>query len=521
MAQVTQVYRRSMSSSVSSGLGSILGGAGRQYYILEHKNNSQNYKIGQSQEIIVDQIEIGRDPKCQVYFDESFKTVSRRHAAIVKADDTWKLVQLSNTNPTFLNGEKVEREWLLQNGDEIQLSYGGPKLGFIIPTGKKSTVGSIKVSRRISLFRQQAWKPYSKAIMIAGIILCVALVGFVGWMFYSSQMQAKLLDENVRISNEIDDLNRQIQSDKFNTEEIKAIRSQAEALVEALKQNNAQTDAFKKEMDRLHKKLNAVNSLVSAASAGGVSNAVPAGEITDLSAFVFAITLDKTVITFRDGTSKLLEEKTPKIVGAGFLLDDGRFITARHVLEPWFFFDVIDEPNLQELNLIANNSGSVVSYFTAISSSGKRFSFNNTNAKVDRSSDRIESIQSGRTHMAVQKGMIDNTNWASIPSHETSSLKFNNMLSANLQTGMELEVLGFSYGKDAENVQQALMYSTCNVAKSGLDDFKTISVSNDNTERGNAGGPVFIHHNGFYQIVGVSSGSSLAKGRITPISAVY
>jgi len=517
-----------MSASIGSGFGSVLGGSGRQYYILEHKNNSRNYRIGESQEIIIDQIEIGRDPKCQVHFDESFTTVSRRHAAIVKAGDTWKLIQLSNTNPTFLNGEKVEREWHLQNGDEIQLSFGGPKLGFIIPADKKKTVGSIKMSRRVNLFRQQVGKPYAKAAIIAGLVIGLVLVAFAGKRFFSNQNQSKLLRENVQISNELEELNQQIRSlasgEQPDRTAIKAMQQQAESLAGVIIQNNVQTNAFQNEMDKLQKKLNTTGSLVQSPASGdesaNSSKAAPAGELKNYSPFIFAITLEKTAITFQNGASKIIEEKTPRIVGSGFLLDDGRLITARHVVEPWYFFEVINEPDLQELNLVAMNGGSVVSFFTAISSSGKRFTFNNTNVQVNRTSDRLESIQSGKAILVVQKGVFDDTNWAYIPTHEKSGLKFNNMLSSNLQAGMELEVFGFPYGKGVDSNPVTPGYTTCQVARQGLDDYRTIRVMNDHTARGFDGGPVFIRNNGFYQITGVLSGSAFAKGRVVPVSAV-
>lgn len=86
--------------------------------------------------------------------------------------DGWKLVQVSKSNSTLLNGRPVKTEWYLQNGDEIQLSVNGPKLGFIVPTDKKSTVGSIGLTRRMNLFRQQALRPYKTAITA----LCIALL---------------------------------------------------------------------------------------------------------------------------------------------------------------------------------------------------------------------------------------------------------------------------------------------------------------------------------------------------------
>ena len=102
-------------------MGSVFNPSGRRYYILEHKVSSRYHRAGEAQEIIVDQIELGRDSRCQVRFDDSFSTVSRRHAAIIKDGENWKLVQISKTNRTLLNGRPVQTEWYLQNGDEIQL----------------------------------------------------------------------------------------------------------------------------------------------------------------------------------------------------------------------------------------------------------------------------------------------------------------------------------------------------------------------------------------------------------------
>ena len=100
----------------------------KQSFLLEHKTGSKYHYAGELQEIIADQVEIGRDANCQVRFDENFETVSRHHAAIVRDGNHWKLVPLSQTNPTFLNGEIVQKEWYLQDGDEIQCAVNGPKL---------------------------------------------------------------------------------------------------------------------------------------------------------------------------------------------------------------------------------------------------------------------------------------------------------------------------------------------------------------------------------------------------------
>ena len=152
----TVQYKRTLRGTMGAGASALFNGGGRRYYVLEHRDSSKYHKAGESQKIIVDQAELGRSADCQVRFDETFETVSRRHAAIVREDDRWKLVQLSTVNSTFLNGRPVESQWYLENGDEIQLSVGGPRLGFIVPEGKQGLVSSIRLTERMELFRKQA-----------------------------------------------------------------------------------------------------------------------------------------------------------------------------------------------------------------------------------------------------------------------------------------------------------------------------------------------------------------------------
>jgi V8-like Glu-specific endopeptidase len=55
------------------------------------------------------------------------------------------------------------------------------------------------------------------------------------------------------------------------------------------------------------------------------------------------------------------------------------------------------------------------------------------------------------------------------------------------------------------------------VARDGLDTDGTIMTSNDDTQSGNSGGPVFMLEDGNYTVVGILSGSTAGKGRIVPI----
>ena len=45
-------------------------------------------------------------------------------------------------------------------------------------------------------------------------------------------------------------------------------------------------------------------------------------------------------------------------------------------------------------------------------------------------------------------------------------------------------------------------------------------VSNDNTEGGNSGGPIFANSGSGWEVVAIVSGGTYAKGRFVPIAVV-
>lgn len=191
-------YKRTVAGSVGAGMAAVFNASGRQYYILEHKTESLYHHAGESQKIIVDQVELGRDSSCQVRFDEAFETVSRRHAAIVKDGENWKIIPLSQTNSTIVNGQPIQGDRVLNSGDEIRLSSKGPLMGFIIPQGKQSLVSSIGMTERLGLFRQQALRPYKRALWAMTIVLVLAIGGLVTWNI----LQTKKYDQELKAKQE-------------------------------------------------------------------------------------------------------------------------------------------------------------------------------------------------------------------------------------------------------------------------------------------------------------------------------
>jgi len=222
-------------------MAAVFNASGRQYYILEHKTESLYHHAGESQKIIVDQVELGRDSACQVRFDESFETVSRRHAAIVKEGEIWKIIPLSQTNPTFVNGMPIQAETPLKSGDEIRLSSKGPLMGFIVPQGKQSLVSSIGMTERLSLFRKQALRPYKRAIWALTIILILAIAGLVTW----NVLQGKKFDKELQ--------NKQEQIEKVQqdlTESDQLINDLNNELIESQNKSQAEQAAVQRKLEQ-------------------------------------------------------------------------------------------------------------------------------------------------------------------------------------------------------------------------------------------------------------------------------
>ena len=249
-------YKRTVAGSIGAGMAAVFNASGRQYYILEHKTESLYHHAGESQKIIVDQVELGRDSSCQVRFDESFETVSRRHAAIVKDGEGWKLINLSQTNPTFVNGQPIQGEWKLNSGDEIRLSSRGPLMGFIVPQGKQSLVSSIGLTERMNLFRQQALRPYKRAIWALAIILLLAVAGLVTWNIlqgkaYNKQLEQKQeqiekVQEEIKASDDLID-NLKIQMIKTKDAD-RAEKARIKAELQKAQEERNQLDAEKAQL---------------------------------------------------------------------------------------------------------------------------------------------------------------------------------------------------------------------------------------------------------------------------------
>lgn len=502
-------YKRSFAGSVGSGMKSLFMSEGRRFYSLEHKVSSKYHQAGEFQQIIVDEIELGRDSSCQVRFDDSFETVSRHHAAIIKDGNNWKLVQLSKTNSTYLNGHKVEKEWYLQNGDEIQLSTNGPKLGFIVPPGEKSLVKSIGLTARFNLFRQQALRPYKQALAALSCVLVLALALGCYFLITDRKEIARLNLESKQL---IESIEREKNETAHTIDSLKAINS------------SLLVDARRREVE-FRKLKNRVDHVESRPVSHVANTSIDNAAIERCLPNIFYIETVKFVITFPDGSISELacsESDVPSWCGTGFLLSDGRFVTARHVAEAWYFWKDGSGTNekLAMLNMIANNGGKVVCHFTAISSSGKQLSFTSDQFSCNRSGDYSGTAEDGNR---ITLAPLDKHDYAYFRAGSSDGLPFDSSKSSNLERGMRLTVLGFPLGLGANSATDINpIYGSGIVAAPGL-QHGVILTTDTNYEQGNSGGPVFYTNaEGKLIVIGiVSAGAGRSTGFVVPISAIH
>lgn len=242
-------YSSEFGKTLTSGISNLVKGK-EKYYILEHLVGSQYHQSGEKQEIMLDEIILGRDKDCHVRFDESFTTVSRHHASIVKDGDNWRLNQLSQKNTTFLNGKSIQDSWYLQTGDEIQLAVNGPKLIFKIPT----ETTEFKFSQRLSSFKEQVIRPYQTAFIAVCCVIVLLIAGGIAAgviMKQQSDNISRLEQLNAQQREQIDSLYTQLMQTNEQLEQtaIKADAAQQEAI-------KAKSLAFKEKAERIKSQKN-------------------------------------------------------------------------------------------------------------------------------------------------------------------------------------------------------------------------------------------------------------------------
>ena len=205
------------------------------------------------------------------------------------------------------------------------------------------------------------------------------------------------------------------------------------------------------------------------------------------------------------------------IQGTGFLLSDGRFVTARHCVEPWLF-DITTPigKQMQAMYALANTTGifRIYAEIAAYNMDGMKLSFKSTDFKIDRSYDSPIPVDYELNGEKVElqgavafgtKASLGN-DWAYVRTSQEGTIVDGRSLSDNLKSGSTVHLLGFpkSLGiEDGDKIVEPI-YNSMNIARDGLNDGRCIMVS-QGVDHGNSGGPVFMMSNGQLRVIGIVS----------------
>ncbi|MDR2497403.1 MAG: FHA domain-containing protein [Tannerellaceae bacterium] len=545
----TEAYRRSFGDSVGAGIGALTG-SGKRYYILEYRTSSKYHQAGESQKIILNQVELGRDLQCQIRFDDSFSTVSRRHAAIVRDGDRWRLIHLSKVNQTFVNGQEVKDQWYLENGDEIQLSSNGPRLGFILPQGDRSMIKNINFTERFSLFRQQVMRPYQRMMWLFFVALVLIIGGLVGWNYYSDKQSRErilalstqldesnkaqqstieeLIQDNARLSGKIDEsAATQTVSSRTTQDRLVQLQNEVSATNAAMQRGAERSkDEIEKAIAANEARQRLIDSLrnenLKLREKPAIDVTGPAGteppRPTSYSAYypyIYYIQLEKVEYIDQAGNARYYEhtQKT-SWAGTGFLLSDGRFVTSRKVIERWYyrFGDKEIDNWLLTLHRLVEDKLSVRAHFSARSANGGSLTFTNEQFIIDRTDDKYDSKQKLYLAPASTYKDLAYTNISL-----GGGLNANAAQARSLNAGVELTVLGFP-GAVGVNYAAGPTLGMATASNNGLDR-GLISVTSSSSLLRGAGAPVFLpNRSGELEVVGVLSA---LPGIIVPLSVIY
>jgi len=504
----------------------MLGGFDSGYYTLQFLDPVRRYKAGDTMPIVVDYVEVGRDARCAIYIGEEYPTVSRRHATIEKRGNDFVVRNLSSTNPTLVNGMEVQSA-ILNNGDEIQFSRKGPRMRFFSTGGRTATMG---VTQRLQLFAQQSLRPlrYAVAALLFLLLGSAVLSGY-----YISQQNKNLQMTQTTIDslqNQVTQIGKQAGNNKSVADSpsfwkrITGIFSRKEPAPQAsptviIQQPSGNTVASGNTTDNnpaeTSKTADNSNSEAQPPVSGNVAATPPANPAQVISkGDVYIVEIKDLKISTEDGEIKSFNLP---FSGTGFMCNDGKFVTARHVIQPWRYRSIIlqDESNtLAAINDFENKGGQLDITYTARSSSKtpvqftyKQFIFN-ADKDVEREYEGYD----------LKVANDSKTDWAYVNINTQSEIDYDPVLARKLKAGEKVYTYGYTGGLNLVSKKKlAPLFSEATIAQDGVTN-GMINVSDKSFGSGHSGGPVFVFRDGRPIAIGIVSavaGSDI--GLIVPI----
>lgn len=385
-------------------------------FIIEFKTATQAHAAGQQMTITADSVQIGRDVDCEVRFDDSTPTVSRKHAKIEREGNRYKITSLSQTNATFVNGTPINGEYYLNNGDEIKLSSQGPSIIFKQTGATAATATSAQATRattQATVSAAPAPAPKSNKGLIAALVAVavLAIAGIALWL---------------------------------NKGEEPKVVEQA---------------------------------------------------IEDCYTSIYYIKLND--ISVYDGSHNLVftYNTEDKVSGTGFMLNNGKFVAARRVVEPWAYNEgglvgYDQENRAWTYGDLTQLGYDIVTNCTAYTSAGTSFQFRNTDcSKGANTSSKDDWMTVAKTEqLSTVPGLSFDIEWGNNPKYST-----------------ECALVGYLKGADVQNLVISNYPNAINVSE--LNNNQVIELTSRRWAEGLSGAPALIMKDGVWTVIGILSNS--------------
>ena len=503
--------RPSLSQSIGQSLSVAFGRKDSYYYEVEFITETPSHHSGEKMQVLTNYATIGRGTNNVIrYKGEGIEgLVSGVHASITRNGGEWTLEHLSQTNRTVINGgqrtirpDDPFKKYVLQDGDTIQFAKGGPVVRFVVPA--ENSLQSVRSKTRGTTFVRnivsQAIAPYKKTIRTLTLSLVAVVLLWGGYAVY----------ENLHHKAVIGELTAELESTRLeNAQQVagmqERIEEQAARIAAQERRRNEETRA------PVHE--SGIDEMM---ASQGLAN-----DVFFIVAQAVAIVdgQEVTIPNYVRNSAGQIKAIPYLWTATGFLLDDGRLVTARHCVEGWWFGNPFDTTTIAQIARLSVTRGNVelkAKINAYCSKSGRHLTFTSDDFHIDRSKDRVETIATAedgtelkwRFVFPVVDGWDETmfaTDWAWAQTRESGHLAMDGALSNSLPGERQLLVMGFPVGlgaEDANNIEP-ISYQM-HVSRPGLAPNGCIMHSRG-TDYGNSGGPIFAVKDGKLVVIGIVS----------------
>jgi len=362
-------------------------------FTLQFLTDTGEYPANATKVLAAAYVELGRDQECAVRFGEDAPTVSRKHAALERKGQKVYIYNLSATNQTLVNGRPVHKEWLLHDGDEIQLSADGPRMRFLLPSDGTAP----RFTSRIRLFAEQAVRPY-RLVLLALLVIFLVGAAAVGIQFTKVRSgQARLTAVAQSVTEQVKEQQQALAAGNS------VLVAEQTRRAEALAAVNRQNEEFQEALTRQSKIIKALVKTATARPSRRPRRPEPARKpdaeavaVGNTQGQVYAVRIFLTVrsqagqpVDLTDGNRKSVRLKDYFLgTGTGFVLEDGRFVTARRWVKPWAYPE--GEKDLLSLfaNFVHHNGGRATVKLVAAAPGGPELTLSDAQFATDSTHDQ-------------------------------------------------------------------------------------------------------------------------------------